>query len=203
MRQAAQALLTLGPQHVLLKGGHLASNAAKREQVPDASASATAAGRFPMVDILASCGNPPCVVELASQAVDTPNTHGTGCTLASALAAHMARGMSVVQAALCAQRYVHACLQDSAALCIGSGIHGPMDHGAGLSRQRAVAPAAVDYRLYAVTDANLNNKHGRSLSSAVQAAVDGGATVIQIRCALPVAATADPFLSDLDCNFSV
>jgi hydroxymethylpyrimidine kinase / phosphomethylpyrimidine kinase / thiamine-phosphate diphosphorylase len=186
MRQAAQDLLSLGPQHVLLKGGHLSRESATygmQNVASNGAAAPQAAGaQHPMVDVLASAGEPASVYDLSAPFIDTRNTHGTGCTLASSLAAHMARGMSVAAAARCAQRYVQTCLRESAALSIGAGAHGPMDHGAGLSRQRPATPAAVDYSLYAVTDAHLNDKHARALGDTVRAAVAGGATMIQIRC---------------------
>ena len=73
MRQTAVELLGLGPRAVLLKGGHL--------------------DRGEAVDVLALSrdGAPPLVLEWAAPRVATRNTHGTGCTLSSAVAAFAAR----------------------------------------------------------------------------------------------------------------
>ncbi len=73
MEQAAQDLLALGAQQVLLKGGHLP-------------------GEW-VVDVLA--GRDGLRKELGSQRIHTHNGHGTGCTLSSAIAAHMALGLEL------------------------------------------------------------------------------------------------------------
>ena len=63
--------------------------------------------------------------ELHTARIDTRNTHGTGCTFASAVAAHLALGHSVVDAVVGAQGYVIGAIEH--ALPIGRG-HGPLDH---------------------------------------------------------------------------
>ena len=63
--------------------------------------------------------------ELHTARIDTRNTHGTGCTFASAVAAHLALGHSVVDAVVGAQGYVLGAIQH--ALMLGRG-HGPLDH---------------------------------------------------------------------------
>lgn len=63
--------------------------------------------------------------ELRTARIDTSNTHGTGCTFASAVAAHLALGHSVVDAVVGAQAYVLGAIQH--ALPLGRG-HGPLDH---------------------------------------------------------------------------
>lgn len=60
--------------------------------------------------------------------IDTRNTHGTGCTLSSALAARLARGEPLADAAVGAVRYVHALLERSAQAGVGGG-NGPLLHG--------------------------------------------------------------------------
>jgi hydroxymethylpyrimidine/phosphomethylpyrimidine kinase len=99
---AASALLELGPRWVLVKGGHLSGDA---------------------VDLLAdeSGGH-----LLRAGRRSTRHTHGTGCTLASAIACWLARGLSVPDAARAAKNYVTGAL--AAGFPLGTGI-GPVDHG--------------------------------------------------------------------------
>ena len=65
--------------------------------------------------------------ELSGKEIDTRNTHGTGCTFASAIAARLARGDDVLAAVRAAKEYVSAILAASAGMEIGHG-HGPMNH---------------------------------------------------------------------------
>lgn len=102
-RRAAQALLDLGASAVLLKGGHLPG---------------------PVVqDILAT---PAGLEVIESERVETRHTHGTGCTLASAVAAGLAQGMTLSDAVRRGGAYVHAAIL--AAPGFGAG-HGPLGHG--------------------------------------------------------------------------
>lgn len=64
---------------------------------------------------------------LPSRRVDTRNTHGTGCTLSSALAAALARGESLTEAAISAKRYIEQAIITGAKYDIGHG-HGPVNH---------------------------------------------------------------------------
>lgn len=66
---------------------------------------------------------------LSGPRINTMNTHGTGCTTASAIAAELANGASVLAAARAAKTYVSKALQSSAALRIGSGNQRPFNHG--------------------------------------------------------------------------
>ena len=63
---------------------------------------------------------------LYGKRVDNPNTHGTGCTLSSAIASNLAKGMELEAAVAQAKRYLSAALE--AQLDLGRG-SGPMDHG--------------------------------------------------------------------------
>ncbi|TAK70638.1 MAG: bifunctional hydroxymethylpyrimidine kinase/phosphomethylpyrimidine kinase [Actinomycetota bacterium] len=101
-RAAARALLDLGPRWVLVTGGHLPG---------------------PPVDLLTDGTTE---LELAGERVPTIHTHGTGCTLASALAACLARGLDVPAAARQAKQYVTGAI--GAGFALGAGI-GPVDHG--------------------------------------------------------------------------
>jgi hydroxymethylpyrimidine/phosphomethylpyrimidine kinase len=105
----AVRLLALGPGAVLLKGGHGAGPV--------------------LIDILAERGRPPERFESAR--IDTPHTHGTGCTLASAVACGLAQGLTVRAAVVRARAFVRAAIE--AAPGFGRG-HGPLGHGHGVGR---------------------------------------------------------------------
>ena len=102
MQSAAESLLALGCRAVLLKGGHLAG-----DTVYDVLA--TAAGQRVW----------------DSPRIDTRHTHGTGCTLASAIAAGLAQGLAVEAAVERARAYVRRAIESAPG--IGRG-HGPLDH---------------------------------------------------------------------------
>jgi hydroxymethylpyrimidine/phosphomethylpyrimidine kinase len=102
-RKAADALLALGPTWVLVKGGHLRDGDA--------------------VDLLTDGDTS---IELTATRIDTVHTHGTGCTLASAIASYLALGRSVPEAVQGAKDYVTGAI--AAGFALGSGI-GPVDHG--------------------------------------------------------------------------
>ena len=67
------------------------------------------------------------VVELSARRIDTRNTHGTGCTLSSALAAQLAKGLSLTEAARAAKHYINQAIIRGARQEIGHG-HGPVCH---------------------------------------------------------------------------
>ncbi len=104
MADACQALLALGPNSVLVKGGHLDTGES--------------------VDLFADQGG---CVRLAAPRVDTDNTHGTGCTLSSAIAAFIARGESLAHAVRSAKDYVTAAIRSADRLAVGGG-RGPVHH---------------------------------------------------------------------------
>ena len=66
-------------------------------------------------------------IELSAQRVETPNTHGTGCTLSSAFAAQLAKGLPLTEAARAAKAYINAAIVHGANYTIGHG-HGPVAH---------------------------------------------------------------------------
>jgi hydroxymethylpyrimidine/phosphomethylpyrimidine kinase len=105
MRRAAEAIHELGARHVVVKGGHL----------PGASGA---------LDVLFDGQT---FTEFDAPRVDTPNTHGTGCTFASAIAAELAKGQPVQEAVRIAKSYLTAALRAAVALQIGHG-HGPLNH---------------------------------------------------------------------------
>lgn len=108
MEAAARAIFTMGPKHVLLKGGHLDGDS---------------------TDILFDGER---VVYFKSPRIATKNTHGTGCTLSSAIAANLGRGLPVDEAVAKAKEYITIAIEHS--LAIGKGV-GPTHHFYSLYKQ--------------------------------------------------------------------
>ncbi|KAH9625592.1 hypothetical protein KSS87_017067 [Heliosperma pusillum] len=129
-------------------------------------------------------GNTVC--EFSSPRINTRNTHGTGCTLASSIAAELAKGLSMISAVKIAKRFIDTALHYGKDLGIGRGPQGPFDHFMKLESVagRSIAPRLFqpeDLFLYAVTDSRMNKKWDRSMADAVRAAIEGGATIVQLR----------------------
>ncbi|DBB00608.1 TPA: hypothetical protein ACH3X3_002298 [Trebouxia sp. C0006] len=124
---------------------------------------------------------------LESKRVHTHNTHGTGCTLASAIAAELAKGREPLTAVQRAKAWLGEALQASAPLHIGRGPHRPLNHGfetTDWGQQKApldLQKPSLDLRLYAVTDPACNTRCQRSNAEAVRQAVEGGVTLVQLR----------------------
>jgi hydroxymethylpyrimidine/phosphomethylpyrimidine kinase len=76
------------------------------------------------VDVLQAPGS---FTRLATERIATKNTHGTGCTLSSAIAAGLAKGLSLAEAVRAAKTYVTEALAAANRIKIGSG-HGPVHH---------------------------------------------------------------------------
>ena len=108
MQQAAQTILALGPQFVVVKGGGM-----------------TDALRGVDVVAIQQPGREPSVQILQTETVETSDTHGTGCTLSAAIAANLARGETPINAIGQAKDYVTKALHHS--LRIGKG-QGPVGH---------------------------------------------------------------------------
>ena len=106
MQAAALELLGKGARAVLLKGGHLAG-----DMVSDLLQVAGAAPHW-----------------MRAPRIATPNTHGTGCTLSSAIAAYLALGHTLVNAVEAARVYVRGALAAGASVKTGQG-SGPLNHG--------------------------------------------------------------------------
>ncbi|WP_093839505.1 bifunctional hydroxymethylpyrimidine kinase/phosphomethylpyrimidine kinase [Streptomyces aidingensis] len=120
LRRAAEAVLAYGPRWVLVKGGHLPGDG------PD-GLSAEA------VDLLTDGS---AEHWLRAPRRDNRHTHGTGCTLAAAIACHLARGRAVPEAVSAAKEYVTGAL--AAGFPLGSGI-GPVRHGYAIPAARPAA----------------------------------------------------------------
>jgi len=104
--QAAQDLLNLGAKAVVLKGGHLAG-----DEVVDLLLQAQGASQ-----------------RLASPRIASRNVHGTGCTLSSAIAAHLALGYPLAEAVSLARTFILGAIAHGADVTTGHG-HGPLNHG--------------------------------------------------------------------------
>src|SRR4029450_7723882 len=100
----ARELVTLGARNVLIKGGHGSGDQS--------------------LDLLIGQGE---VVRLSARRIATSNLHGTGCTLSSAIAAGLAKGLDLSAAAQDAKEYVTAAIAATDRLKIGHG-HGPLHH---------------------------------------------------------------------------
>ncbi|MFF5161252.1 bifunctional hydroxymethylpyrimidine kinase/phosphomethylpyrimidine kinase [Streptomyces sp. NPDC000348] len=109
MRRAARAVLAFGPRWVVIKGGHLSGDA---------------------VDLLTDGSEEHW---LRAPRHDNRHTHGTGCTLASAIASELAKGRSVPEAVKAAKEYVTGAIASGFAL--GAGI-GPVNHAWNLGPPR-------------------------------------------------------------------
>ena len=104
MQVQAERILALGAQAVLIKGGH-GTGAVSTDFLFDGAT----------------------VIRLAVPRIATRNTHGTGCTLSSAIAAGLAKGQNLADAVRDAQAYVTAAIAAADRLAIGKG-HGPVHH---------------------------------------------------------------------------
>lgn len=105
MQQAAQQLLDMGAPAVLLKGGHL-----QGDTVSDLFITRTGHTQW-----------------LRAPRIHSHNTHGTGCTLSSAMASHLALGHGLPEAIAQAHRYIRQALQSGASVRTGHG-SGPLNH---------------------------------------------------------------------------
>lgn len=102
MLRAAEAILGLGPRAVLVKGGHLEGSPTSADLFADGE-------RCEWIE---------------AERIDTPHTHGTGCTLSAAITGHLARGAELLEAVRAGKAFVTGAIRHS--LRIGGGI-GPVD----------------------------------------------------------------------------
>ena len=106
LHNAAHALLDMGAKAVLLKGGHLPGDV--------------------LCDVLQTPGNDAVVFEATR--IHSRNVHGTGCSLSSAIAAHLASGKTMADAVAAARAFIRRAIADGAGVKTGEG-HGPLNHG--------------------------------------------------------------------------
>jgi hydroxymethylpyrimidine/phosphomethylpyrimidine kinase len=108
LEDACADLLAQGAQAVLLKGGHL--------------------GGDMLTDVLAIAGEPSAYWQsFKGTRIVSRNTHGTGCTLSSAVAAHLALGLTLEEAVQEAHGYIRGAIEAGAGVQTGHG-HGPLNH---------------------------------------------------------------------------
>ena len=105
MEEAAREMIHMGAQAVLLKGGHLAGDVVS--------------------DLLMTHDDQ--IHWMRAPRIETSNTHGTGCTLSSAMAAYLALGQPLLEAVLGARAYVRAALAAGSGVRTGAG-GGPLNH---------------------------------------------------------------------------
>lgn len=122
LEAAARDLLAMGAPAVLLKGGHLPGDE--------------------VADLLVSGPGP--VQRLASPRITSRNTHGTGCTLSSAIAAHLALGEPLERAVALARSYILQAIAMGADVYTGAG-HGPLNHGHAPVAQIKRSPASPSH----------------------------------------------------------
>ncbi|XP_004140412.1 thiamine biosynthetic bifunctional enzyme TH1, chloroplastic isoform X1 [Cucumis sativus] len=164
MRHAAMLIYQMGSKNVLIKGGDL----------PDS---------LDAVDIFFDGKD---LHELRSSRIKSRNTHGTGCSLASCIAAELAKGSSMFSAVKASKQFIERALRYSKDINIGHGPQGPFDHLCCLKNREPSSYSQgcfnpADLFLYAVTDSGMNERWDRSITDAVKDAVEGGATIVQIR----------------------
>lgn len=150
MRAAAQKIKAMGPQAVVIKGGHLAGDC---------------------IDLFYDGES---FTEFAAPRIDTINTHGTGCTFASALAAKIALGFPLPAAVKLAKEFIQGAISHSFSL--GKG-HGPTDPFAPIARSAGLWKSAA-----ALQDAFLKLQAARighlipEVQSNLGYAIEGAAT---------------------------
>jgi hydroxymethylpyrimidine/phosphomethylpyrimidine kinase len=110
MEGAARKLLDFGPDSVLLKGGHFSD---------EKSIDCLVLGEKDM--------SGKDVYWYEAERIHTKNTHGTGCTLSSAIAAGLAKGEPLPEAVQSAKNYISGAIEAGSKYSIGSG-HGPLHH---------------------------------------------------------------------------
>lgn len=159
---AASRIMALGVKALLVKGGH-ADGPVKTDYLYLTSPSTTR-------------------IELSETAVDTMNTHGTGCTLSSAIAAFLARGFGLEEAVRRAKKYLTEALRAGAGIAAGHG-HGPVDHffGGGIRPDRLATVLSdsmlAKSRVQFIT--HFNDRY--SYFDSAMLALEGGCKWIQLR----------------------
>lgn len=107
METAGRILLQTGCKAILVKGGHLSGNE--------------------KTDILLTGADKKNVYQFHAKQVETPNTHGTGCTLSSAIASYMALGLPLTDAVQKGKIFLTDALESARNIEFGHG-HGPLNH---------------------------------------------------------------------------
>ena len=109
IESAAKKLAKLGPEAVILKGGH------RKDGTSDDCL------------FVREANSKETIIWLRQKRIETPNIHGTGCTFSSAIAAFLARSVPLNEAIQEAKNYITGALESSGNKKIGKG-YGPVDH---------------------------------------------------------------------------
>jgi hydroxymethylpyrimidine/phosphomethylpyrimidine kinase len=104
-KESAEAIFDLGAKNVIVKGGHFSES---KEAV----------------DVLYDGKN---FHEISAPRINTKNTHGTGCTYASAIAAELTKGKNIIEAVKMAKLYLTEAIKLADKMDVGKG-HGPLNH---------------------------------------------------------------------------
>lgn len=122
MRRAASAIRAMGARAVLIKGGHLKEPSVSREQRASSSKSEGRNSELIACDLLDDEGR---ITLFSEERIATTSTHGTGCTLAAAIAACLGQKLSLVESVSAAKSFVTDAIRQAPLLGHG---HGPLNH---------------------------------------------------------------------------
>ena len=158
MDVAGNRLLEMGAKAVLVKGGHLTGRA---------------------TDTLLVKGDRHSPYELSEKRVETEHTHGTGCLLSSGIAVYLAKNKSLPSAVFEAKLWLYYALGSPIVVGKGCGYPNALDAKNAHRRDEYKKMVAKVRGLYVLTDSELFP--GRSHEAIVRAALQGGASVVQLR----------------------
>ena len=125
MELAALDLVSMGPEAVVVKGGHLEEG--------------------PCDDCLCIGRSDPKIFWFSTPRIETKNTHGTGCTFSSAIASYLAKGLDITSAVEKSKEYMNGCIEAGSRYQLGHG-HGPVHHFHSLlelKKKRYIGTAAL------------------------------------------------------------
>lgn len=146
--KTAEKLAKMGAQNVLIKGGHLPSEALAQGGISDICKDFLLTGNKYIV--------------LSRQRIKTKNTHGTGCTYSSAIASFLAKGEKLEIAVQKARDYLHLAIRNN--IPLGKG-NGPVNHLALIQRQEEILLTREEMKNAIL---KLNNSHIAGLVPEVQ-----------------------------------
>ncbi|QSO50736.1 bifunctional hydroxymethylpyrimidine kinase/phosphomethylpyrimidine kinase [Alicyclobacillus curvatus] len=138
IHRACEDIAAMGPQTVVLKGGHTPLRWERSDGVAPADASPSGLA----VDVVYSGG---AFTYFASERVRSEKTHGTGCTFSSAITSMLAQGCTVLESIASAKAFIAGAISGAADWDVGAG-HGPTDHTAAVPVK--FSPEAGRFYLY-------------------------------------------------------
>lgn len=127
MRRAARAIRALGARAVLITGGHLGETAgsAQLDKAGEEGKAASVESKDKTLIALDLLDDDGRIALFGEERIATTSTHGTGCTLAAAIAACLGRGLTLVESVSAAKSFVTDAIRHAAPLGHG---HGPLNH---------------------------------------------------------------------------